>query len=163
MPKTIFFLITSSIIFLSSCSDLKDPLDLGVGECYIDLTFNDMVPGEDEDIINVKTVSCSEPHNIEIIAEYSTVPQEYRSAEFPIDETCLYATLDYVFSIHPYADDSSIDKIFTKFDERFSYIFNYNRINDSMEPDLNDYFNCGIISKHSLIIGTFKKTIETFN
>ena len=56
-----------------------------------------------------------------------------------------------------------IEKIFTKFDDRFSYIYNYNRINDSMEPDLNDYFNCGIISKQSLIIGTFKKTIENFN
>ena len=163
MTKTIFFLIASSVIFLSSCSDLKDPLDLGVGECYIDLTYNEMVPGETDDAINVETVSCSEPHNIEIIAEYSTVPQEFRSAEDPINETCFYATLDYIFSIHPYADDSSIEKIFTEFDERFNYIFNFNRINGSMEPDLNDYFNCGIISKHSLLIGNFKNTIANFN
>ena len=162
MYKAIFFLITSSVIFLSSCSDLKDPLDLGVGDCYIDLGFDDMVVGKDEELVNVKTVSCSEPHNIEIIAEYLTVPKKYRSAELPIDETCLYATVDYVYSIHPYADETSINKILIKFDEKFRYIFNYN-MNNSMEPDLNEYFNCGILSKHSLNIGNFKKIIENFN
>ena len=88
MYKAIFFLITSSVIFLSSCSDLKDPLDLGVGDCYIDLGFDDMVVGKDEELVNVKTVSCSEPHNIEIIAEYLTVPKKYRSAELPIFKEC---------------------------------------------------------------------------
>ena len=157
------------IIFFSSCSefkatlDMQTALDLEVGDCYIDLSQNDMKPGDAEDLEFVDVVSCSEPHSHEIIAKYNSVPLAYRTLENPIDEVCRNATFAFVSALHPNADDSLMNEIFRKFDERFQYVYHFNYIYiDSIEPDLNKSLNCGIMSKDSLNIGFFQKIIESF-
>ena len=161
-------LASALLIFFSGCSefkaalDMQTPLDLEVGDCYIELSQNDMKRGEPEDLEFVDVVSCSEPHSHEIIAKYPSVPLAYRTLENPIDEVCLNATLTFVNALHPNADDSLMSEIYGKFDERFSYIFLYNQISiDSMEPDLNESISCAIMSKDSLNIGFFQKIIES--
>lgn len=161
MSKVPIFLLAPLIIFLSSCS--KTAIDLEVGDCYVDFSMEHMVSGEAEELNYVDVVSCSEPHNFEIVAEYSSVPEEYRSLENPIDEICFVATLNLIKSIRPNADDSSLQKILEKYDEKFIYSFNYNYFHSSLEPDINEYFNCAIKSKNNLITGNIKKVIETFN
>ena len=164
MPKVTIFFLAFFTIFLSSCSNYKTALDLEVGDCYIDLSLNNTEAGDTTDLDYVEVVSCSQPHNFEIIAEYLSVPAAYRSIENPVDETCLDATFKFIESIYPNSDESLDLKILDKFDERFMYFSNFNRISIfSSEPDLNDYFNCAIHSKDSLNIGIFKKTIESFN
>ena len=157
------------LIFFSGCSefkttlDMQTALDLEVGECYIELSQNDMKPGELDDLEFVDLVSCSEPHNHEIIAKYPSVPLAYRDLENPIDQVCLNATLAFVSSFHPNMDDSRILEVYEKFDERFQYFYHYNQISsDSREPDLNDSMTCAIMSKDSLSIGSFQKIIESF-
>ena len=162
-------LASALLIFFSGCSefkatlDMQTALDLEVGDCYIELSQNDMKPGEPEDLEFVDVVSCSEPHSHEIIAKYPSVPLEYRHLENPIDEVCLNATMDFVSFLHPNTDDSQLFKILEKFDERFGYMFYYIRISiDSGEPDLNESVTCAIMSKNSLSIGFFHKIIESF-
>ena len=161
-------LASALLIFFSGCSefkatlDMQTALDLEVGDCYIELSQNDMKPGEPEDLEFVDVVSCSEPHSHEIIAKYPSVPLAYRTLENPIDEVCLNATLAFVAALHPSADDSLMSEIYGKFDERFTYIYLYNQISiDSMEPDLNESISCAIMSKDSLNIGFFQKIIES--
>lgn len=164
MSKVTIFLLAPLIIFLSSCSGKKTALDLEVSDCYVDFSMENLVSGDTQDLNYVDVVSCSEPHNFEVLAEFSSVPEEYRSLENPIDEVCFDATLNLIKSIHPNADDSSLQKIYEKYDEMFIYSFNYNRISiSSMEPDLNEHFNCAIKSKNNLTTGNFKKIIESFN
>lgn len=161
-------LVLALIIFFSGCSefkatlDIQTALDLEVGDCYIELSQNDMKPGELEELEFVDVVSCSEPHSHEIIAKYPSVPLAYRTLENPIDEVCLNATSAFVTALHPNADDSLMLEIYEKFDERFLYIYHYNQISiDSMEPDLNESLTCAIMSKDSLNIGFFQKIIES--
>ena len=162
-------LVLAPIIFFSGCSefkatlDIQTALDLEVGDCYIELSQIDMKPGELEDLEFVDVVSCSEPHSHEIIAKYPSVPLAYRTLENPIDEICRNATLAFVTALHPNADDSLMLEIYEKFDERFTYIYHFNKFPiDSMEPDLNESLTCAIISKDSLNIGFFQKIIESF-
>lgn len=168
MSKVTFFVLAPIILF-SGCSefkaalDMQTPLDLEVGDCYIELSDNDLKIGDTVDADTVDVVSCSEPHSHEIIAKYPSVPLEYRYLENPIDEVCLNATMDFVSFLHPNTDDSQLFKILEKFDERFGYMFYYNRISiDSGEPDLNESVTCAIMSKNSLSIGFFHKIIESF-
>ena len=162
-------LASALLIFFSGCSefkatlDMQTALDLEVGDCYIELSQNDMKPGELEDLEFVDLVSCSEPHSHEIIAKYPSVPLAYRDLENPIDEVCLNATSAFITSFHPNMDDSRILEVYDKFDERFQYFYHYNQISiDSREPDLNDSIICAIMSKDSLSIGFFQKIIESF-
>ena len=156
------------IIFFSSCSefkatlDMQTALDLEVGDCYIDLSQNDMKPGDAEDLEFVDVVSCSEPHSHEIIAKYPSVPLAYRTLEYPVEEVCLNAVNNFVTSFHPSADDSQLSKIYEKFDERFTYMYHYHYISSKREPDLNRSITCAILSKNSLNIGFSQKLIETF-
>ena len=157
------------LISFSGCSefkttlDMQTALDLEVGDCYIELSQNDMKPGELEDLEFVDVVSCSEPHSHEIIAKYPSVPLAYRDLENPIEEVCLNATSAFITSFHPNMDDYRILEVYEKFDERFQYFYHYNQISiDSKEPDLNDSITCAIMSKDSLSIGFFQKIIESF-
>jgi len=157
------------LIFFSGCSefktslDMQTALDLEVGDCYVELSQNDMQPGEIEDLEFVDVVSCSEPHSHEIIAKYPSVPLAYRDLENPIDELCLNATSAFITSLHPNMDDSQRLEVYEKFDGRFRYVYHYNYIYvDSIEPDLNKSLTCGIMSRDSLSIGFFQKIIESF-
>ena len=143
---------------------MQTALDLEVGDCYIELSQNDIKPGEVVDLGFVDAVSCSEPHSHEIIAKYPSVPLAYRDLENPIDEVCLDATRNFIDSFHPnIMDDSRILEVYNKFSERFDYFYHYNQISiDSREPDLNKSINCAIMSKDSLSIGFFQKIIESF-
>ena len=161
MIKNKIIFILFPLFFLFSCSET--PLDLQVGDCYIDKSGSP-APGESVELGTVEIVNCTEPHNYEIIAAFPSVPYKYRSYDQPMDEACYSATVDYIIALHPYKNENSMQYIFGKFDERFSYEYNYTRISyNSMEPDLNADFNCAIFSKNSLIIGPFKKTIKSFN
>jgi len=166
MNKLSSILLLSFAIFISSCSDFKfkTALDLEVGECYVNVGLNDTEAGVVDDLDYVEVVSCSEPHNFEIIADYSSVPQAHRSSKNPIDDICSSNVLDLVASIHPNANDLQFEKIAVKFDERFNGYYNFTRIEPgSEEPDLNSNFNCAIQSKDSLIVGDFREIIEGFD
>ena len=164
MSKINIYVIASLIIFLSSCSENKYAIDLDVGDCFIDLGISDMERGgETIDLNAVDVVTCSEPHNSEVISKHSTVPEKYRTIEDPIEMLCMNDTIAFLKFLHPNADDSQMNNLFGKFDERFSYTYNFVVHENSDEPNFNERVTCAIVSLDSLIIGNVDKIIRNFD
>lgn len=161
MKSLLLMLITG--LFLSSCSNYNTALDLDIGDCYIDLSQNKLSAGETEDLKYVEVVDCSEPHNFEIIAALPSVPISYRANENPIDEYCFDYLINYINSIFTNADNSSLANIYEEFDNKYMRFMNYNRNLNSDEPDLNQNFNCSVMSKNALIFNSFQENLENFN
>ena len=174
MSNINIYVIATLIIFLSSCSENKYPIDLDVGDCFIDLGITDevrdlgitnLVRGREsiKDTDTVDVVTCSEPHNGEVILKYSTVPEIYRTIEDPIEMLCGNETVAFLKFLHPNADDSQMDNLFRKFDERFSYTFNFVGHENLDEPNFNERVTCAIVSLDSLLIGNVDKIIRNFD
>jgi len=147
-------------LLISSCSKTISPLDLDVGDCFIDLSSEELLYGESQDVDYVEVVDCFEPHNYEIVAKFQSVPESYRNSENPIDDVCFDHLVEYIESIYPNADYLTLIEIYEKFDAKYTPIMHFNTIGDTLKPDLNKEFNCGVMSKNSLIFNNFKKDIE---
>ena len=136
------------------------PLDLDVGDCFIDLSSGELLAGEAQNADYVEVVDCFEPHNYEIVAKFQSVPESYRNSENPMDDACFYNLVEYIESIYPNADYLTLIEIYDKFDAKYSRLMHFNTIGDTLKPDPNKEFNCAVMSKNSLIFNSFKKDIE---
>ena len=145
---------------LSSCSRTISPLDLDAGDCFIDLSNEELLAGESKNTDYVEVVDCSEPHNHEIVAKFQSVPESYRNSENPIDDVCFNHLKEYIESIYPNANYLTLLGIYKKFDSKYTRIMHFNTIGDTLKPDLNKEFNCAVMSKNSLVFNNFKIDIK---
>jgi len=161
-PLTLIFFITSCAEY-SSVFNTKTALGLETGDCYIELQVMDLIPGEVVELGGVEVVSCLTPHSHEVISKYSSLPLSYRSNYLPLDDLCLDASMTYIKSLHPHANDYQMERILQKFDHSFTYMyyFNYSEANLNV-PDYDSEISCSIMSKASLRIGPFKKVIADY-
>ena len=156
------------VFVLSGCSELNDilncqtALDLKTGDCYVEIKSMNIDPGETIELGMVEAVSCTEPHSHEIIAVYESLPASYRFNVDPLNDVCFDSTIAYVSSLHPEANESQLERIFSKFDEIFTYISYFNFTdNISYDPHIDSKISCSIISKDSLRIKRFDEVIRS--
>tara|TARA_A100001011_G_scaffold220575_1_gene228544 strand:- start:248 stop:733 length:486 start_codon:yes stop_codon:yes gene_type:complete len=156
-------------IFLAlSCSNDKISLDLSVGDCFVDLSnmavnVDGYDAGDMIDLTAVEEIDCSEPHNAEIYAEFTSVPLKYRSEDDPFDAACYGSLIDYIGYLYPVEYDSQLlDGFVEEFDKKFSYITNFYTLPEGSSDigDIDNYFNCQLISDNSLLFGKFEETIR---
>lgn len=141
---------------------MRTPLDLRVGDCYVELDEQELERGEVTDLDTVEVVRCSEPHSHEVIFKYPSVPSAYRDSENPGDALCSRATLDYISSLHPDADDALLRSIYEKFNDRFMYFY-YQYIGiDRRDVEFDKEITCSIMSQDSLTIGRVQTIIENW-
>ena len=162
-------------IFLAlSCTNNKVSLDFSVGDCFVDMSNMVMAidVNDPEDRFNLETVeevACSEPHNSEIYAEFTSVPYEYRSYDNPFDEACFASLMDFIAFLVPTENKSKLSEnesklleILEEFDQKFTYAYNYHSLpGENLDKgDIENYFNCQLISINSLLFGKFEETIK---
>ena len=162
------------VIFLAlSCSNNKVSLDFSVGDCFVDMSNLAMTVDESdpEDRFNLETVeevACSEPHNSEIYAEFSSVPYEYRSYDNPFDEACFASLMDYIAFLIPTENKSKLSEnesklleILEEFDQNCLCLQLSFSVRENLDKgDIDNYFNCQLISINSLLFGKFEESIK---
>ena len=157
------------VFVLSGCSELDDilnyqiALDLNTGDCYVEIKAMNVDPGETMELGMVEAVSCTEPHSHEVIAVYSSLPASYRLNNNPLDDLCFDATLDYVLSLHPEANESQLERVYSKFNDAFTYFIYFTPAdNTSKDADFNSRISCSIMSRNSLRIKPFGEVIKSY-
>lgn len=156
------------VIFLAlSCTNNKVSLDFSVGDCFVDMSnmavnVDEYDSGDKFDLETVEEVACSEPHNSEIYAEFTSVPYEFRSDDDPFEAACLESLLDYITFLIPTKNESELLEAADEFDQKFSMAYNYHFLpgGNLDKGDIDKYFNCQLISRNSLLFGKFEETIK---
>ena len=160
------------ILFLAGCSETNldnpssftdSPLNLNVGDCFNDFSNLDMDAGSSVDAQDIEVVGCSNAHNGEVFAAYSSVPLSYRDSSDPLGDMCIDGALDLIDSLFPNASYPELSLVYEKFDNSFQTQWFYNKVGDSYSPDLDNKVVCTISSNYNLTKTTISDSIKELN
>ena len=160
------------ILFLAGCSEKNldnpssftdSPLNLNAGDCFNDFSNLDMDAGSSVDAQYIEVVGCSNAHNGEVYAAYSSVPLSYRDSSDPLGDMCIDGALDLIDSLFPNASYTELSSVYEKFDNNFQTQWFYNKVGDSYSPDLDNKVVCTISSNYNLTKTTISDSIKELN
>ena len=166
----LFFL---PILFLISCSESNnsndnpssftdDPLNLKIGQCYIDYSLLDQEYGDDAiETQGIEVVSCLSPHNHEVTAVFLSVPLSYRNSPTPFSDLCVSETRALLESTFPGISSYEFFQIATEFDEKFkTQMYGYPTEIGINNLDLDNTVVCSISRGYTLTKNFLSETLK---